>query len=92
MEQPERPPGDDPYRAVWNMTPVGGVEGRQRSELRWVPGLIAAFVVFMPFGVLASWLWGWWDGGGTAAGGWVVTLLGLAGAFSLGAFVASDRS
>jgi hypothetical protein len=90
--EPQRPQGDDPYRAVWNMTPVGGPEGGKRSELRLVPGLIAALVVFMPFGVLAGFLWGWWGGLHATAGGWVVTLLGLAGAFSMGAFVASDRS
>jgi hypothetical protein len=86
---PERPPGEDPYRAVWNMTPVGGTGGRRRSELNIVPGLIAALVVFVPFAVLAGYLW--W-GADAPTGGWVITLLGLAGAFSMGAFVASDRS
>ena len=91
--EPERPQGEDPYQAVWNMTPVGGTSGRRRrTELRILPGLIAALVVFLPFGVLAAFLWGWWGDLHTTAGGWVVTLLGLAGAFSMGAFVASDRS
>ncbi|HEV2781904.1 MAG TPA: hypothetical protein VGX25_21155 [Actinophytocola sp.] len=93
--EPERPrPPEDPYRAVWHMTPVGGPEGKpRRTELKIMAGLIAALVVFLPFAVLAGVLWGWWwsDGGSTTAG-WVVTLLGLAGAFSMGAFVASDRS
>ena len=97
--EPERPPQselaseksaqEDPYRAVWNMTPVGGTSGRRRTELRIVPGLIAALVVFMPFAVLAGYLW--W-GVQTPTGGWVVTLLGVACAFSMGAFVASDKS
>jgi hypothetical protein len=90
MEQPEPPSSEhDPYRSVWNMTPVGGTGGRRRTELRILPGLIAAFVVLMPFGVLAVYLW---TAAGSATGGWVVTLIGLAGAFSMGAFVASDRS
>lgn len=90
--EPQRPPGDDPYQAVWNMTPVGGTEGKRRTELRIIPGLIAAFVVFMPFGVLAAYLWGWWGEADAPTAGWVTTLIGLAGAFSMGAFVASDRS
>jgi hypothetical protein len=92
--EPEQRPEDDPYRSVWNMSPVGGPEGpRRRTELKMVSGLIAALVVFVPFGILAGVLWGWWwsENGSTTAG-WVVTLLGLAGAFSMGAFVASDRS
>jgi hypothetical protein len=90
--EPQRPQGDDPYQSVWNMTPVGGRSGRRRTELRILPGLIAALVVFVPFGILAAFLWGWWGDLDSTAGGWVVTILGLAGAFSMGAFVASDRS
>lgn len=86
--EPEPPRDDDPYRAVWNMTPVGGTGGRRRSELRLLPGLIAGVVVLMPFGILAGWLWS----AGAVTGGWVITLLGLAAAFSMAAFVASDRS
>ncbi|MFL6141037.1 MAG: hypothetical protein ACJ72N_04065 [Labedaea sp.] len=88
MEREQRGPDPNPYRAVWPMTPVGGTSGRRRIELRLVPGLIAALVVLMPFAVLAGYLWA----SGAATGGGVVTLLGLAGAFSMGAFVASDRS
>ena len=90
--EPERPPGEDPYRSVWNMTPVGGTDGPRRTELRILPGLIAGLVVFVPFGVLAGYLWGLWGDLHATAAGWVVTLVGLAGAFSMGAFVASDRS
>ena len=90
--EPERPQGEDPYQSVWNMTPVGGTGGKQRTELRIVPGLIAALVVLLPFGVLAGYLWGWWSDLDSTSGGWVVTLVGLAAAFSMGAFVASDRS
>jgi hypothetical protein len=92
--EPERPPEEDPYRSVWNMSPVGGPEGKpRRTELKLVSGLIAGLAVFLPFGILAGVLWGWWfhDDGSNSAG-WVVTVLGLAGAFSMGAFVASDRS
>jgi hypothetical protein len=70
------------------MTPVGGSVGRRRTELRIVPGLIGALVVLLPFAVLAGYLWAQ----GVTSGGWVVTVLGLAAAFSMGAFVASDRS
>jgi hypothetical protein len=91
--EPERPQGEDPYQSVWNMTPVGGTDGvRRRTELRILPGLIAGLVVFLPFGVLAAFLWGLWGELHATAAGWVVTLVGLAGAFSMGAFVASDRS
>jgi hypothetical protein len=91
--EPEQPPPEDPYRAVWHMTPVGGTSGRRRTELKLVPGLLAGLAVFVPFAILAGVLWGWWwSDEGSTTGGWVVILLGLAGAFSLGAFVASDRT
>jgi hypothetical protein len=88
--EPDQSRGEDPYRAVWHMTPVGGTEGgRKGTELRIIPGLLAALAVFLPFGLLAGFLWGLWS---ATTGGWVVILVGLAGAFSMGAFVASDRS
>jgi hypothetical protein len=80
---------DDPFRAVWQMSEVSEPGQRHRTELRIVPGLIAAAVVFVPFGILAGFMWGKWE---ATTAGWVVVLLGLAGAFSMGAFVASDRS
>ncbi|HEU5472120.1 MAG TPA: hypothetical protein VFV67_15820 [Actinophytocola sp.] len=93
MELPEQQPqqrADDPYHAVWQMSEVAAASGgKRRTELRILPGLIAAVVVLLPFAILAGFLWLKWD---ATAGGWVVALIGLAGAFSMGAFVAADRS
>jgi hypothetical protein len=88
MDQPAEPSREDPFRDVWRMSEVSEPGRRRRTELRIVPGLIAGAVVFVPFGILAGILWASW-GSGTA--GWVVVLVGLAGAFSMGAFVASDH-
>jgi hypothetical protein len=69
--------------------PVGGSD---RSRLKLAGGLLVALVVFVPFGILAGVLWGWWwHDDGSNLWGWVITLLGLAGAVSMGSFVAYER-
>jgi hypothetical protein len=91
-QDPERPQENDPYRSVWRMTPVW-TTGSGRSELKIVAGIIAGLVVFMPFGIVASVLWGWWgDETNWGPGGWATVLLGLSAASAMGGFVASDRS
>ncbi|HEV7652270.1 MAG TPA: hypothetical protein VGP26_29305 [Actinophytocola sp.] len=89
------PPGNDPYRAVWQMNQVGQEMGPRRrfGNLRLVAGIIAGLVAFMPFGVATSAVWGWWSGESDLNGaGWAIIVLGLAAGLGVGGFVASESS
>jgi hypothetical protein len=96
--QPQPPPEEDPYRSMWQMSPVadmraGGKAGRRRSNLRIVPGIIGGVVTLIPFGVVTSTIWGWWQGESTwSGGGWAILVIGLAAAFAVAAFVASAEN
>lgn len=85
----QEPPQRDPYKTMWQMTPVGG--SSKGSNLKIGSGVIAGLVTLVPFGVVASVLWGWWgDDTDWSTGGWVTLLIGLAAALSVGGFVASE--
>lgn len=91
----EEPPPEqnDPYRAVWQMNQVGDARatGRRKSNLHWTSGIIAGLVTFVPFGLMASAFWGWWQNEmNWGSGGWATVLIGLAAGFSVGGFVASE--
>lgn len=90
--QPGQPPPEDPYRAVWQMSQVGGPAKRKRlAGLRLGAGLIAGLVAFAPFGVVTAAIWGWWSGESHVnGGGWAVMIIGLAAGFAAGGFVASE--
>jgi hypothetical protein len=89
---PSQPPDNDPYRSVWQMSQVGEETGRKRfGNLKMGAGIIAGLVAFVPFGVVASALWGWWTGGSDMnGGGWAVVVIGLAAGLCVGGFVASE--
>jgi len=96
--QPQPPPEQDPYRSMWQMSPVsdaraGGRAGRRRSNLRIGAGFIGGLVTFAPFVLVTTAVWGWWQGESSwSGGGWAILVMGLAAGFAVGAFVASDSS
>ena len=93
--QPPPPPGQDPYRAVWQMSQVGQEAGRRKrfGNLRLGAGIIAGLVAFMPFAVAASAVWGWWSGESDLnGGGWAIVVIGLAAGLGVGGFVASESA
>ncbi|OLF15596.1 hypothetical protein [Actinophytocola xanthii] len=87
----------DPFGAVWSMSPVAdaraaGRAGRRRSDLRLGAGLVGGLLIFFPFGLIATILWGWWEGEANwGSGGWVNVLIGAAAGFAVGAVVASSQ-
>lgn len=96
MEQ--RPPEDpnNPYGAMWQMSPVGD-SGRRKvgGDLKLGVGVLGGLIAFAPFALVASVLWGWWSGSADVnwgPGGWAFVIIGLAAGFSVGAFLASDKS
>ena len=86
------PPGNDPYRSVWQMSQVGQETGRKRfGNLRLGAGIIAGLVAFMSFGLATSAVWGWWSGESNLnGGGWAIIVIGLAAGLGVGGFVASE--
>lgn len=91
--QPQPPPENDPYRAVWQMSQVGdGPQHGSGRRIRWVAGIIAGLVGLMPFALLTSVFWGLWDGEfEVGPGGWATLLIGLAAGFTVGGFVATHE-
>ncbi|CRK61711.1 hypothetical protein [Alloactinosynnema sp. L-07] len=71
----------DPYREVWQMTPVGEARGSGRP---WHPvaGVLSGLVVFFQFAVLA-----WFIFGSSVEWGLIVTLFGLLAAGGVGFFI-----
>jgi len=94
--QPQPPPEQDPFRSMWQMSPVadaraGGKAGRRRTTLRLGAGLIGGLVAFVPFGLVTSAFWGWWQGESNwGGGGWAVLVMGLGVGALVGGFVASE--
>jgi hypothetical protein len=75
------------------MSQVGAETGRRKrfGNLRLGAGIIAGLVAFLPFGIAASAVWGWWSGeSNMVGGGWAIVVLGLAAGFGVGGFVASE--
>jgi hypothetical protein len=89
----EPPPEKDPYRAVWQMSQVGDIGGRRERRIRWLAGIIAGLVVFLPFVLITSAVWGFWgdDEVDIGGGGFAVLLIGLAIGSTLGGFVATHN-
>ncbi|HVK22546.1 MAG TPA: hypothetical protein VM677_14400 [Actinokineospora sp.] len=77
MDEPPR----DPYREVWQMTPVGDAKGSGRPS-HPVAGILSGLVVFFPFAVLA-----WFIAGFTVEWALIVTLFGLLAAGGVGFFI-----
>ncbi|OLF07230.1 hypothetical protein BLA60_28950 [Actinophytocola xinjiangensis] len=94
--EPQPPPEQDPFRSMWQMSPVadaraGGKAGRKRTGLRLGAGLIGGLVAFTPFGLVTSAFWGWWQGESNwGASGWAVVIIGLGVGALVGGFVASE--
>lgn len=94
--EPQPPPEQDPFRSMWQMSPVadaraGGGAGRRKSGLRLGAGLIGGLLMFTPFGLMASALWGWWSGESNWNGaGWATVVIGLGLGALVGGFVASE--
>ncbi|GAB3469540.1 hypothetical protein [Actinophytocola sediminis] len=93
--EPQPPPEQDPFRAMWQMSPVADARAdgkrRRRSGLRIGTGIIGGLLMFLPFGLAASALWGWWQGESTWDGaGWAVVVIGLGAGALVGGFVASE--
>lgn len=92
---PEQPPEDDPYRAVWHMTPVGDAGrhgGRGGRELRIWAGVIAGLIGFFPFGLMVTAAWGFWSGDPEVnSGGFALLFVGLAAGACLGGYIASNK-
>jgi hypothetical protein len=89
--QPQQPPDNDPYRAVWQMSQVGDAAKHGRNY-RWGAGIVAGVVGLLPFALVTSALWGFWGGGVDINGaGFAVLILGLAAAGSLGGYVATSQ-
>jgi hypothetical protein len=90
--QPEQPP--DPYQSVWQMSQVGAGGKRRFRDLKLVSGLIAGILMFLPFGLITSIVWGWWgDADANVNGvGWAFALVGLAAGMVVGGIVASSDS
>lgn len=95
---PQPPPEQDPFRSMWQMSPVadaraGGKAGRRKSNLRWGAGLFGGLLMFVPFGLIASVFWGWWQGEANWGGaGWATVLIGLGLGSLVGGFVASSET
>jgi hypothetical protein len=90
--QPEQPP--DPYKSVWQMSQVGAGGKRRFRDLKLVSGIIAGVIMFVPFGLITTIVWGWWgDAESNVNGvGWAFALVGLAAAMVVGGIVASSES
>jgi hypothetical protein len=80
------PPGGekDPYRAVWQMSQVGGNGGRRDRRIRWVSGILTGLAVFAPFGLVVI-MWGF---SGIAL---AVLIIGLSIAGTIGGYVATNN-
>lgn len=79
------PPGDkDPYRAVWQMSQVGGTGGRRDRRIRWVAGILSGLAVFAPFAVVVI-VWGFLSGGALA-----MLIIGLSIALTVGGYAATN--
>jgi len=86
----EPPSEKDPYRAVWQMSQVGDIGGRRERRIRWVAGIIAGLVGFLPFVLITTAVWGFWgDEINIGGGGFAILLIGLAIGTTLGGFVAT---
>jgi hypothetical protein len=79
------PPGEkDPYRAVWQMSQVGGNGGRRDRRIRWVAGILSGLAVFAPFALVVI-MWGSFSGFALA-----VLIMGLSIAAAVGGYVATN--
>ena len=90
--QPEQPP--DPYQSVWQMSQVGAGGKRRLRDLKLVSGVIAGIIMFVPFGLITTIVWGWWGEAESNVNGvgWAFALIGLAAAVVVGGIVASSES
>jgi hypothetical protein len=81
----EPPGGDkDPYRAVWQMSEVGGNGGRRDRRIRWLSGILTGLAVFVPFGLVVV----MWEFTGVA---FAVLIIGLSIAVTVGGYVATNN-
>jgi len=92
MDDPRQRP--NPYQSVWQMSEVGGTEGRHTSNLKIGTGIIAGLLTLTPFALVTTLVWGWWGDGDLDwnGGGWAILLIGLAAAMGVGGFAASESS
>jgi hypothetical protein len=93
MDDPEHRP--NPYQSVWQMSQVGGTEGgRRTSNLKIGTGIIAGLITLVPFALVTTVVWGWWGDSDADwnGGGWAILLVGLAAAFGVGGFAASESN
>ncbi|MFL6119983.1 hypothetical protein [Actinophytocola sp.] len=80
----EPPAEKDPYRAVWQMSQVGGNGGRRDRRIRWRAGILTGLAVFAPFALVVI-MWGYFSGAALA-----MLIIGLSIAVSVGGYVATN--